>query len=239
MHSLTYLPSVSSTNDYILQLADEKAESIVGVYTFSQTKGRGQYGNLWHTEPAKNIAYSFILPADVVTLSESMFNFYTALLLSEFLAKITDMKVEVKWPNDIIIKQKKIVGILLEKKKLKHIPYYIVGCGINVLQEDFAHFPKGSSLKLLTGKTFDLHELTRLMHQYFCRHLLESISDAEVLKRYNQQLFRKDKISVFEMKGKRRNGIIRHVDEAGYLWVELDGESELQKFFYKEITLLY
>ncbi|WP_449399840.1 hypothetical protein [Chryseobacterium wanjuense] len=54
-------------------------------------------------------------------LSDFMFNYYTAIVIRDYLANLTENNVKIKWPNDIILKNKKIVGILIEKKKLTKI----------------------------------------------------------------------------------------------------------------------
>ncbi|MGZ5192906.1 MAG: biotin--[acetyl-CoA-carboxylase] ligase, partial [Kaistella sp.] len=69
-------------------------------------------------------------------------------------------------------------------------------------------------------------------------NLRRPFSTEELFGRINQNLFRKDKVSVFERKGLRQNGIIKKVDEAGFLWVDLENQG-LQKFYNKEIELLY
>jgi len=239
MSSLLYLSQTTSTNDFIVDLASADLGELTGVYTFRQTKGRGQYGNRWESSADQNIAYSFIVPSQAIYLSGKMFNFYTALLVADFIAKISDYRAEVKWPNDIILKNKKIIGILLEKKKLKNIEFYIVGIGINVLQEKFEKYSHAGSLKSITGQSFDLHELTNKLHQHLAFSLFKNISEKQVLNDYNKCLFRKDMVSVFEYKNSRRNGIIRLVDSDGKLNVELEGETDLQKFYHKEIKLLY
>ena len=68
--------------------------------------------------------------------------------------------------------------------------------------------------------------------------ILEKKSNEEILEEYNKNLFKKDKISVFEIDGLRQNGIIKSCDEQGFLWIDLEN-SELQKFYHKEIEMLY
>ncbi|WP_449399841.1 hypothetical protein [Chryseobacterium wanjuense] len=57
------------------------------------------------------------------------------------------------------------------------------------------------------------------------------------MRLFNANLFRKDEISVFELDKTRQNGIIRHADEKGELWVEL--EDGIRSFYHKEIKLFY
>lgn len=238
MNSLFYFPEVDSTNDQIVQFADKKYPDFVAVYTFNQTRGRGQYGNQWKTQSGLNIAYSFMIRADSISLPPVIFNFKMTLVLSNFTDKMTGQESVVKWPNDLIIKNKKVVGILLEKRMVNNQRMLIGGFGINVLQKDFQHYSKGGSILTQTGKTFELHDFAKELHQYFKQNLFQKTTVAEVLKQYNRHLFRKDKISVFELNGIQVNGIIRNVDAEGYIHIEME-DQDIRKFFFKEIKLLY
>ncbi len=235
---LFYLKECSSTHDVIEKFVSQDILDLQGVYTFNQTKGKGQYGNSWDSGHNLSLSYSVAVPNELVKLPNHLFNFRTAELLADFLAILTNHKPEIKWPNDIIINNKKVSGILIEKKVIKGKSYFLIGIGLNVLEEHFKNLPKAGSLLTQTGIRFDLENVTQSLHDYFVEHLLKPISKRSVLERLNQRLFRKDVISVFEIDQLRQNGIIKNVDEDGYLWVELENDG-LQKFFHKEITLLY
>lgn len=238
MTPVFYLKECSSTNDEIdAYLLYEKAE-ILAVYTFNQTKGKGQYGNSWISPKNMNLAYSLAIPAEKIKVRENLFNFRTATVLRDYLANLTKVSVEIKWPNDLIVGNKKISGILIEKKNIDGKPYFIIGIGVNVLQQDFENLPKAGSLLTQTGVHFDLVEFADQLHQYLVDHLTKEKTDTEILEQVNDHLFRMNVVSVFEVEGIRQNGIIRDVDEDGFLWVELENGG-LQKFFHKEIEMLY
>lgn len=235
---LFYLPECSSTHDEIEKFITDDTLDIQAVYTFNQTKGKGQYGNSWESRNNLSLAYSVAVPDELINLPNHFFNFHTAEMLADFLAILTNHNPEIKWPNDIIINNKKVSGILLEKKMIKTRSYFLIGIGLNVLSENFKHLPKAGSLLTQTGIKFDLNSLTHSLHHYLVENLAKPSSEKSVLEKLNQRLFRKDLISVFEIGQSRQNGVIRNVDEEGFLWVELENEG-LQKFFHKEITLLY
>jgi len=225
-----------STNDEILTLLYE--DEATAVFTFNQTKGRGQYGNEWRVIPNQNLAYSVAIKTSEINISATSLNYYTAIIIRDFLAILTNADTKIKWPNDIILNGKKVCGILIEKKKVNHQEYYIIGIGINVLQEDFSHIPKAGSVLTNTGLSFDLKEFTNQFHQSVISKLENIPSEEEILDDYNQNLFRKEEISVFEKNDVRQNGIIKNADNNGFLWIDLENEG-LQKFFHKEIALLY
>lgn len=237
MIPILYLNSATSTNDEIIEIL--KANPVPqAVFTFHQTQGRGQYGNRWNSIPSKNIAYSLALQADSVKLSENIFNYHTAIILRDFIANLTDNPVKIKWPNDLILHQKKISGMLIEKQKIHEKWFYIVGIGINILQDDFTGLPKAGSILTQTGKTMDLDIFATKLHQEISDNILCERNPHQVLSIFNQHLFRKDIVSLFEKEKKRQNGIILNADENGFLWINLEYEGE-KKFYHKEIELLY
>ena len=232
-----FLAQCESTNEEILKFLNDSREVIQAVYTFNQTKGKGQYGNSWECAENLNLAFTLALPAHLET-RDHLFNFRTAMLLADFLAIMTKNAVEIKWPNDIIIKNKKIAGILTEKKTVLGVTYFIIGIGLNILQENFGHLPKAGSILTQTGLKLNPTDIAESLFAYLTEHLRHEISAELIFENINQQLFRKEIVSVFETGGVRQNGIIKKVDEEGFLWVELENEG-LQKFYNKEIDLLY
>lgn len=238
MSQLFYIKACSSTNDEITRFLPYGNSDFIAVHTFDQTRGRGQYGNTWMSNAEKNIAYTLAVKTENFIIPDSLFNYYTAILISDFLANLAGCPTEIKWPNDIILRKKKIVGMLIEKKKIHDSNYYIIGAGINVLQETFDQIPNAGSLLTQTGKAFSLEELTIEFHSFITERLREIPSGDEIIRLFNTRLFRRDKISVFEIDKKRQNGIIQHADEKGELWIDLENDG-LKSFYHKEVKLLY
>ncbi|WP_027376963.1 biotin--[acetyl-CoA-carboxylase] ligase [Kaistella palustris] len=238
MFPLIYLKECTSTNDEILHFLSASESEFCAVYTFNQKKGKGQYGNSWQSPEGLNLAFTFAVRSEVIKLPSHLFNFHTAAAVADFLDRMTQQRCEIKWPNDLILKGKKIAGLLLEKKNVGGFSYFIVGIGINILQNDFKDLPKGGSLLTQTGVRFEPEDIARRLHSYLQGFILKEISGSEVLKNLNNHLFRKDVISVFEISDVRQNGIIKKVDAEGFLWVDLENDG-LQKFYHKEIELLY
>lgn len=238
MPALIFLKECNSTNEEILKFLNPGESDYQAVYTFNQTNGKGQYGNSWECAANLNLAFTLAVPAQHFETHDHLLNFHTALILADFLANMTKSRVEIKWPNDIIIKNKKISGILTEKKNVEGTPYFIIGVGLNILQENFEHLPKAGSLLTQTGMKLDPVKVANLLFDYLMENLKTPLCTEELFERINQNLFRKDTVSVFELKGLRQNGIIKKVDEAGFMWVELENQG-LQQFYNKEIELLY
>ncbi len=238
MSQLFYIKECSSTNDEISKVLLYEDSDFIAVHTFNQTGGRGQYGNTWLSAADKNLAYTLAAKSRDFILSDFMFNYYTAIIICDFIANLADTAVNIKWPNDIILKNKKIAGILIEKKKVSQNNYFIIGVGINVLQEKFPEVSNAGSLLTQTGKYFGLEELTADLNRFLVEKLRNTPSEKEIIERFNSNLFRKDQISVFEINKERQNGIIKNADENGEIWIDLENDG-LRSFYHKEIKLLY
>jgi BirA family biotin operon repressor/biotin-[acetyl-CoA-carboxylase] ligase len=122
-------------------------------------------------------------------------------------------------------------------RSLNQNNYFLIGAGFNILQEKF-EISNAGSLLTQTGRNFNLNDFTIKLHDFLTEKLKNIPSEEEILKIFNENLFRKDEISVFELEKTRQNGIIRKADENGELWIDLENDG-LQSFYHKEIKLLY
>lgn len=238
MTPLIYLKECVSTNDEIAGYFTLNQNEITAVYTFNQTKGRGQYGNSWETNANLNLAFSICIPKNQVNSQNNLFNYHTAVILQRFFANMTKAEIKLKWPNDIIIKNKKIAGVLIEGKKIDNQEVFIIGIGVNVLQTDFKNLQKAGSILTQADVRLDLHFLAECLFEYLKNNVNNQTQLEKSVQGFNKHLFRKDEISVFEIKGIRQNGIIKNADAEGFLWIDLENDG-LQKFYHKEIELLY
>ncbi|MBS1571401.1 MAG: biotin--[acetyl-CoA-carboxylase] ligase [Bacteroidetes bacterium] len=237
MNPLIRLIECESTNSEILNYLDNLSDGIVSLYTGNQTKGRGQYGNVWQSGKELNLSFSMAVCCKSISISDIAFNFHTAVLTREFIDKLSEEYVAIKWPNDLIMKNKKIAGLLVEKIKLNNREYYIFGVGINLLQVDFGTLTSAGSIYSQSGVKLEIDYFANEFHQYLSNHIFNA-NDKEILNSLNHFLFRKNKISVFEINNSRQNGIITKVDNDGFLEIELEKDG-LKKFTYKEVKLLY
>lgn len=233
------LKSIPSTNSALLEMSKKSAKSWTAVWTSHQTSGRGYAGNVWVSQKDKNIAVSVLIDSELGYDELIYFNQWAAVCIRNFLSDyISD--IYVKWPNDILAHNKKIVGVLIETHKSHNSLKIILGIGLNVNQKEFPDLTHASSLALLGGKDFDLEEilsglLTNLKNHYW---VVENKDWKTILEDYNHYLFRRNQISLFKINGEIQQGIIRKVDEKGLLWVEFE-KGNLQSFQHKEIEMIY
>lgn len=238
--NLIYVPQCHSTNDLAATLGNPEAvpEGTL-VITDHQTAGRGQQGNTWQSEPGENLTFSitlkpgFLLPRDQFNL-----NIAISLAVHDLLSESLPESVYIKWPNDLIALNKKITGILIENQLMgSRIVHSVIGIGINVNQRRFS-VPAATSMSLAGNKTFQLPGLleTLLEKIEFRYAQLRSGRTASQKAEYLGCLYWFNEIHLFESHGKRFEGIISGVDEAGRLQVRRGAEVRI--FQVKEITFI-
>ncbi|GAA3637713.1 biotin--[acetyl-CoA-carboxylase] ligase [Flavivirga jejuensis] len=238
------LNAIDSTNSYLRKLSTvEIVEDYTTVIAKKQTHGRGQMGTVWDSQTSKNLTFSVFKDlSDIYLESPFCISIVTSLALLKTLQFFSISRLSVKWPNDILSGDKKICGILIENViKQNKINASIIGIGLNVNQTKFENLPKASSLKIISGKVFDLDEVVHVilknLEYYF---LLLEKGQFDVLKNdYEAYLFRKNKPSTFkDEEGLVFSGFIKGVSESGNLQVLLEDDI-IKEFDLKTITLLY
>ena len=128
-----YLDEAASTNSEALKLANftDKPTFIVAK---KQTNGRGRIDRFW-VDPFGNFSGSILIKIDEDLQTLALRSFVTAVSVFDAIdEKIgNEHALTIKWPNDILLNGKKICGILLETKKLRHVTALVIGIGINLL----------------------------------------------------------------------------------------------------------
>ncbi|HEY3762695.1 MAG TPA: biotin--[acetyl-CoA-carboxylase] ligase [Verrucomicrobiae bacterium] len=154
----------TSTNDVIEKLArDGVAEGVV-VFAESQTRGRGRLGRKWISPARKGLWFSILLRPNLRPQETTQLTVASAVALRRAIVAQTQLKPEIKWPNDILIGGKKVCGILTEMSaELDRIRYIILGIGLDVnlnANELPAELKKtATSLKIETGEAVSRAEL--------------------------------------------------------------------------------
>lgn len=129
--------SLPSTNREAVQLAQAEVEHGTVVAADSQTAGRGRLSRTWFSPPGANLYCSIILraarPPECLTEWLSWLPLISALAAAEAIEQVSSLHVSVKWPNDLLISERKVGGILCESGMgMRSDPFQIIGIGINV-----------------------------------------------------------------------------------------------------------
>jgi BirA family transcriptional regulator, biotin operon repressor / biotin---[acetyl-CoA-carboxylase] ligase len=241
-HRLILQDETMSTNNYATSLlASEKIEEGTIVLTFRQLKGRGHGKNVWESEDFKNLTFSLILFPDFLQAQKQfLLSQVVSLGLYDFLAGKTS-DVAIKWPNDLLIGNKKTAGILIENSVFgEKLQSSVVGVGININQVAFpGHLPEATSLAIETGKEYSLEEtcqtvMGEIMKWY---RLLRDHQTESIEKRYLEHLFRMGKKSLFRKDNKEFEAEIMGIDKFGQLQLK-NPSGEINVFPFKSVEMI-
>jgi BirA family biotin operon repressor/biotin-[acetyl-CoA-carboxylase] ligase len=240
---LIKLDAIDSTNDFLKALASQdELENFTTVTAENQTKGKGQVGGVWKTQAGKNLTMS-VLIKDFLFNNDEVFNLSLVVSLSvaEVLKTLNIPDICIKWPNDILSYNKKLVGILIENTlKSDGSIVSVAGIGINVNQTDFAELPTASSMAAIAGKSFDKEELAVLIVEKLKEKIqLWNTSSQNFWDDYFNFLFKKGIPTAFRDNNNQDfMGIIQGVSPIGKLQVLLEDDS-VAEFEIKEVKMLY
>ncbi len=236
---LVFVPECPSTNTLAMEMAAKTnlPEGTV-VATTHQTGGRGQRGNVWHVAAGMNLTFSILLkPVFLPLKNQFCLTMVTSLALIDYL-RAENMEAKIKWPNDILVGQKKICGILIENSvQRESIQLSIVGIGLNINQTDF-DLPSATSLALIGKKSFDLNlVMNTLLGKFEQRYLqLRAGKTDELKKEYLENLFGRGEQRTFISNEKKFDGTIEDVSETGELVVQVNDERRSYRL--KEISFI-
>lgn len=243
--NILFLTEVDSTNTYAMNLL-RNVNTIEGtlIYTNHQTHGRGQRGAVWKADIASNLTFSVILKPQFLSSEKSFYlSKITALAIYDVLTEIlkdSQYDIKIKWPNDILVNQKKIAGILIENTlNQTMLNYSVIGIGLNVNQTEFNTEFKAVSLKALKNIDFErkdvLAKLCQHLEKWYLRLRENKLSI--INESYISRLFGlKELLEYTEIKTQRRfKAKIEGVEFSGKLVLRELGTNKLLVFDLKEL----
>jgi BirA family biotin operon repressor/biotin-[acetyl-CoA-carboxylase] ligase len=155
--NLYHFYKVDSTNAFASRLLNHgrKVPDGTVVIAEAQTAGRGRLGRSWHSEPEAGLYFSLILRPHVPPSLAPLFTLAAAVAMHNAIERDTRLDVDIKWPNDLLVGNKKICGILAEiQAEVDMVKTLIVGIGVNVnhskLPADIAE--RATSLRIASGR---------------------------------------------------------------------------------------
>ena len=233
---LEVFDTISSTNDYLLRKEKNKNKDIKICIAEEQTKGRGRRGKSWISPKFKNIYFSlnsYLKKEDLSGLSIAV-----ALSVSKVLTKINVMSM-IKWPNDLLVGNKKICGILIETAKVGELTKVVIGIGINVNMEYSELIDQEwTSIKLEKKQSVDRNSIITEMINQLCITLnkFEQEEFDYFLNKFTSLDLLKDK--EFTLKDKPNETFIgKGIDNKGLLIAQNLKDQRIVKFSSGEVSL--
>ena len=181
-HRLLTFNRVDSTNTVAAQLAGDPANDGVAVLAEEQTAGRGQHGRAWQCRPGDGVLLSVLLFPPPALRRPAVLTALAATAVCETVRQLTGLSPRIKWPNDVLLRGRKVCGILIEQGRGA-----VVGVGLN-LRQTAAHFaaaglPAAASLAQFTDAEIDARAaaemLLRFMDEGYARLLAGDLATLE------------------------------------------------------------
>jgi len=220
-----YFENITSTQDIAFRLSYKEEGTLI--IAENQTKGRGRWGRGWFSFPYKGLYFSLIFkPQDSFKLS------LLSLLLSVSVAEATEeifkIKIGIKWPNDLILKNKKLAGVLTEVCREKESVIVVGGVGVNVNNEKQELPPSGISLKEFFGKKINRLELLKeILRKIERNYVLFKEKKSHILEKWHKYNITLGKKVEVILNNQKIEGIASALDEFGHLLIRKDnGEIE-------------
>jgi BirA family biotin operon repressor/biotin-[acetyl-CoA-carboxylase] ligase len=234
--------SCPSTNTLAKDLALSGEKEGTVVISEEQTRGKGTKGRSWYSARRKGLYLSVILYPSRPDIS--LLSLVTGLAASDAVLSSFDVKVSLKWPNDLVWEGKKVGGILCESGYLgNRVNYAILGMGLN-LNHDRGDFPEeirqqAVSLKLITKEDIEegqlLGNLWQELNHWYGQFLLAKREG--IVKAFQKRsVLAVGREMTVDMDGEMISGIYRGINLQGGLILECEGEKKI--LFSAEVTAL-
>lgn len=151
-----YFDDLPSTMDIATELALKGAVEGTLVLAEAQTKGRGRQQREWHSPKYKGVYLSLILRPEIMPNSIPLLTLVSAVSVCEAIKEELNLEAQIKWPNDIFSRNKKLGGILTElNAETDSVRFVVIGIGINVNNDKKALIEGAASLKEEKGRNID------------------------------------------------------------------------------------
>ena len=234
--------SIDSTNNYAAKLLNQtKVPFGTVIMAHYQTKGKGQRNTIWSSNGGDNLLMSVLLDLSFMH-SEKIFFLSKSIALAIRAAVVDVIGIEshLKWPNDVLIDNKKIAGVLIENQwKKSNIVSSVVGVGLNVNQVDFQESFSATSLKKITNKNYNVDNILKVLCKKLNKYYdqLASLKYDNIDLEYHQYLVNNNKFCEFEENNMVFSAKVKGVNQQGELMLEFTN-GDVKSYGLKQITQL-
>jgi BirA family biotin operon repressor/biotin-[acetyl-CoA-carboxylase] ligase len=216
------LESVDSTNNYAMALIQKRRiHSEIAVFSKEQTAGKGRRGKQWLSNRGENIILSVAMPMQWLSINRQFeISVAAALSCCALFEDIILANLCIKWPNDIFINDSKAGGILIENViHGKFWQWCVIGIGLNINQENFELDNPATSLKKMTGKSFEVVPLAEKLYEIILQNIenLKQSQFNKMLAEYNNRLYARGKMVALQKQDIQFQTRIEGVSSSGEL----------------------
>jgi BirA family biotin operon repressor/biotin-[acetyl-CoA-carboxylase] ligase len=235
------LNQIDSTNRFLLEF--NKSSNISGPIVVTaeyQSEGRGRASKSWFSNRGENLLISLLLNHKLHINKKFDLSIVISLALKDFLSTYLKDDIHIKWPNDLIIKNKKIAGFIIDNLvQNSNIHTSVIGIGVNINQLKFNYFsPLATSIALENNCNYNLDDMKNNLLSCIENRYINFEKNSTLYNEYLNHLYLKDKFSFFEINFKRVEAKIINVSEIGELYVQFKNH-KIESFLLDEIKFLF
>jgi BirA family biotin operon repressor/biotin-[acetyl-CoA-carboxylase] ligase len=233
-----YLEELDSTNSFLLE-SDEYRENGTTVLAEYQLKGRGRKDRDWIATKELGLTFSVLVNKNIDKNNINIINLGASLAVAQALENLHQLKVNLKWPNDVLINNKKIAGILIEStSRGNQIEKLVIGIGINVNQPNFKgkYALPPTSVRLELKRPVSRERLLSEVINIFEGNLIQIAADKnKILQNWKSRCkMIGEKVRVVDDE-KEEFGVFDDLDEKGFLI--LKSKTGSKTIHYGEVSL--
>jgi BirA family biotin operon repressor/biotin-[acetyl-CoA-carboxylase] ligase len=235
LSQIEYYPEIGSTNDRAQALLEQGAADGALVFAEAQTRGRGRLGRKWVTTPGAALAFSLALrPSRSEQERLAFFAPLAGLAVCRALVEDFGLTAKVKWPNDVLLENRKACGVLVEAAWLgSHLHGVVLGIGVNVAPssvppDDVVLFP-ATCVEQVLGRSVDrLELLSAILRQLFS--LRKILGSGPFLRLWQEQLAFLGQEVIVDLLGPGEHvaGQVLGIDIHGNLRLRTQGGNEVE-----------
>ena len=216
---------INSTNDAVFRLGEQGMAEGLCVFAEHQKKGRGRMGRSWASPKGKGVLVSILLRPLMPPLEISKVTLMAAVSVVRAIRRVSGLTLGIKWPNDVLGRDKKVCGILTEMSaELDRVNFVVVGIGVNV-NADPKDLPSGAtSLKTLAGKKIPRVKFTQALLRELDKDYKRLIEGdfAELAEEWESHSVTSGRRVIARTFGRKIEGLATGIDEDGALWIRRD-----------------
>ena len=235
------LNTIDSTNRFLLEFnKSSKISGPIVVTADYQSEGKGRTSKSWFSNRGENLLISLLINHNLHINKKFDLSILISLALKDFLSIYLNDDIHIKWPNDLIIKNKKIAGFIIDNLVQKsNIHTSVIGIGVNINQLKFNFFsPLATSISLENNCNYNLDDMKNNLLSCIENRYINFEKNSTLYNEYLNYLYLKDKFSFFEINLKRIEAKIINVSEKGELFVQFKND-KIESFLLDEIKFLF
>ena len=225
---LIFQPQTNSTNEDAWEYIQNGISHGSLFLTDTQTDGKGRRDNKWFSTPEKSLTFSFILHSKLELEKMGLLPLLTGISIVRGIESATAIQTGLKWPNDIMLNEKKMGGILIESKQIQNGLGVVVGVGLNINEnaQDIPHTLRNNaiSLTMFSRQTHSREQILSAILNEF-ETLYNNQMDS-IIPLWTDHCIHQDREVSFHSEKGKQQGIFQGISSLGHAEIQINGKTQ-------------